>query len=145
MADLKYTTVRDIETVLSPQQQALLTDDAGVENVRIIEEYISEYLSFAESIAESYVASRYAVPFETVTPAFKYAVLVIAKYNLMARRGHIDEGTEREYRNMLTWLMAVQTGETDLPIELDADDAEVFVGFATKEDMLFYKNHFLND
>ena len=139
---LRYVTVPEFDNVLTPQQQAQLTDDNPVtapasKNAAIIE----YYLTMAESFAESYVGGRYGVPLVgTIPESFKFAVLLIAKYRLFLRRGMMKKDVEEDYLRTLTWLQQIKNGTVDLPIAVqdNREAADVTSGQSFTEGTFFH-------
>lgn len=113
----KYTVAQDITRVLSPQQQRQLTDDNPEGDSVTKIPMINEYLSAAESFAESYVLAVYSVPVANPPPAFVHAILIIAKYHLLLRRGWIDDSLQTEYDRIMDWLEMIRNGEAVLAVE----------------------------
>ena len=133
MPDLRYVSVEDFNKVLTPQQQAQLTDDDPVTAPANRDAATVEYyLAMAESFAESYVAGRYGVPLEPAPEAFRFAVLVIAKYRLFLRRGMVKKDVEEDYLRTLTWLQQIKNETVDLPLapEDNTEAADVSFGFS---------------
>ena len=121
MAALRYVTVAEFDNVLTPQQQAQLTDDNPITAPASKDAATVEYyLRMAESFAESYVAGRYGVPLRGEAPeAFKFAILLIAKYRLFLRRGMVKKDVEEDYLRVITWLQQIKNETVDLPLEVE--------------------------
>lgn len=138
---MNYVTNAGFTDVLTPQQQAQLTDDNPSGDDITDSGVVTTFLEAAESFADSFVSARYETPLQNPTEAFKQAIYIIAKYQLLLRREYADEATQRQYDNTIQWLMMVRDGD----VTLDSNDLisdSAYVGLAeftelTFEDHLF--------
>lgn len=75
---------------------------------------ILDTLANASALADSYLSSRYRVPFLTYGPDLKRAVLDVAIYDLLSARGMSLDGSDANYRaryqDALKWLGAINNG-----------------------------------
>lgn len=83
---------------------------------------ILDKLANASATAESYLSSRYTLPFLSYGPDFKRAVFDIAVYDLLSERGMSLDGADANYRarfkDAVDWLKRVNQGQaTPLGLE----------------------------
>jgi phage gp36-like protein len=129
---LTYTSVEELETLLTVQEQAALTDDTTETGEPVVDtDMIERYLAYSESTVNTKLQTRYDMPLKTVPLAVVYATLVIARYRLMLRRGYMTEELETEYKEQMRWLQMVQDEDAD--IYEDEVDEEIAFGTSTNE------------
>jgi phage gp36-like protein len=124
MANLNYTSVQDLQLVMTERTLAELSDDdyAANEDPVIREDVLEQFLAFAESKAESCLHD-YELPLTTTPPSFKYAILVICRYMLEDRRDStVSEDVQESYDKIMKWLDSKPEFK-----EVD-EDLEGFVG-----------------
>lgn len=129
MPTLKYVQPEELTTILTQDEQAVLTDDLShLQDVEADANIILTYLRYAESTAEGYIQTRYTTPLVEPPMAFIYAVLVIAKYRLLLRRQYLSEAARQEYDDVMGWLRRVQAEDADLYERANMDDDETRYG-----------------
>ena len=132
MANLSYTSVSDLQLVMTETTLAELSDDdySASDNPIINEEVLEQFLAFAESMAESHLKG-YELPLETTPPSFKYAILIICRYLLEDRRdGTVSEEVLQSYNQIMDWL------ESQPQFKEESEDLEAFVG---QSDRVFFE------
>ena len=129
---LKYVSPEELVTLLDERAQSQLTDDVNDETGPIIDpELLNTVLAHAESLAETFVQSRYALPLKDPYPlAFVHAVLAIAREMLYERRGLQDPVVETSATRARNWLQMVKDDQIDLYPQAEIEQAEVVYGFS---------------
>lgn len=83
---------------------------------------ILDKLASASATAESYLSSRYTLPFLSYGQDFKRVVFDIAVYDLLSERGMSLDGSDANfrarYKDAIDWLKRVNSGQaTPLGLE----------------------------
>ncbi|MFT4463709.1 MAG: gp436 family protein [Sodalis sp. (in: enterobacteria)] len=79
---------------------------------------VSQSLSDASALMDSFIAARYALPLSVVPSVLKRHACTMAFYYLNDERA--IEQTSQRYQDALRWLEAVKKGE--LPLGVDSDN-----------------------
>ena len=108
-----YCTATDITAFILDSQLVELTDGgSGSVNTGYVEEAIKR----ADSLIDSYLCSRYDVPFVNVPQVIKYISCVLSIYFLYERSGHgeIEPKRKDAYMDQMNLLRAIASGEISL-------------------------------
>ena len=142
---LVYAVVADLDNVLSPDEQAELTDDTADGSVVAVTAILTASLESGESLIDSYIGTRYSLPLTLVPASIKRATLIIAKYRLMMKRNRLEEDVREEYMEVMSWLEGVRDGDMvlldDVGVDLTAI-GPVRVGFANVDTADFSESVF---
>lgn len=133
---LEYTTVDDLLLIMTQVDLAETTDDTSADESEIVQDTskLKQHLEIAEARVNSYL-HRYERPIDPVPPTVKYAVLILARYQLHERTdGDVGEGIQESYDQIVTWLQAVANEEADLGVSEFEEYAEE-VGFGDRNTM----------
>ncbi|BAE73598.1 hypothetical protein SGGMMB4_00794 [Sodalis glossinidius str. 'morsitans'] len=79
---------------------------------------VSQALTDASALMDSFIAARYALPLSVVPSVLKQHACTLAFYYLNDERA--TEQTRQSYQDALRWLEAVKKGE--LPLGVDSDN-----------------------
>jgi phage gp36-like protein len=97
---------------------------------------IDLHLEMASGLADSYISNRYAVPISPIPAVLTRAVVDIAVYEVLLRRGYNPETYDTNYRlryeDALRWLQAIYNREADLPGVTESGGVEVPTGRASR-------------
>ena len=110
---MAYCAQSDIESRVESRLLVQLADEDGdgVADTAVVAAAISD----ADALIDSYVGSRYTVPFETVPAVIIQMSARLAIYFLKRRRFQtIEEEDSREYRDVVKFLEAVRDGKMEL-------------------------------
>jgi phage gp36-like protein len=99
-------------------------------------------ITAASSMANSYLRKRYALPLAEIGLDLKIAVINIAKWQLLKRRGFNPSSGQDvviadAYKDAITWLTMISRGECELDgvdATADVDEAGPLVGEAEDTD-----------
>mgnify|MGYP001560058940 CR=1 FL=1 len=90
-------------------------DGDGLEDSGVVDRVIRE----ATATVDSYLATRYPVPFSPVPDIIRDTTRKIAFWNLATGRGFDGEGADKnillDYQAALAWLKSVSKGEAVVP------------------------------
>ncbi|MGD0278348.1 MAG: DUF1320 domain-containing protein [Smithella sp.] len=113
-----YCTIDNIKGITSEQDLIELTDDNVPAQV-IVSANVNKAISDAGEMIDSYLRSRYTLPFSPLPGLIMTLACDIAVYRLYARRTKLTppEGVSERYKNALKLLSQIQKGEIDLGIE----------------------------
>ncbi|MGQ9919851.1 MAG: gp436 family protein [Desulfobacca sp.] len=108
---MAYCTRDDLVKLLPARELLELTTDSGSEpDLAVIEACISK----ADAEIDTYLASRYQLPFAAV-PAMVQALAVdLAIYHLYSRRSVVPVVRQRNYQQALAFLREVAAGKAEL-------------------------------
>lgn len=104
-------------------------------------------LVWASSVANSYLKKRYTLPLSAYGEDLKAAVVDIAKWRLVKRRGfNPNSGQDgvivESYKDAIAWLTLVAKGECELDGAVDAtpteDEAGPLVSSSTAESWSYF-------
>lgn len=111
-----YSTLDDIRRLIPNAIIIQLTDDENTLTVNQVR--VNEAIAQADSVINSYCATRHTVPFTAPVPAIIKAMSVdIAVYNLYSRRvEEIPETRSERYKNAIRLLEGIAKGTITLGV-----------------------------
>lgn len=115
---MAYSTLNDLIAASSAKDILELTDDARIGEIN--EGFVSEAVSKADALIDSYVSGRYRVPIAAPVPLIIGDISAqLAIYYLYERRFRADmpESIMKIYQNLIAQLKAVHDGMMDIPAE----------------------------
>ncbi len=114
-----YCTKADILGEISEQVLVDLTDDeeAGVVN----DARVTEAISRADDLIDSYCGQVAEVPFDTIPGVVKQHSKAMAIYFLYSRRSAVPENRKKDSDDALSHLKAIARGDASLPPVAAAD------------------------
>ena len=139
---MPYSSQTDIEQRLTAQVVASLTDDSGgssLDSAKLV-----DVISDADSLINSYLRSRYSVPFVTDVPKLVVRLSAdLAIYFLFQRKYDTDmpETIRFRYTDAVKTLESIQSGRMhldDVPASESEVPAQVMTN-KTAEDRMFTK------
>ena len=110
-----FATRADIEKAYGAELLLLIADrdnDGAVDD-----EAVTDALTQAGSVAESYIGARYTLPLPSVPEALKSAVVDLAVHRLAATADAATEQQAERRKNAISWLRDVQAGKANLGLD----------------------------
>ena len=93
-----YVTVEEFHNGLSEKERTQLsTDNAEVEQD---DDVVTWALDSAQSLIDTFISPQVAVPMGSPTPFIKQMNVMLAKYYLFLRRGHVSETLNEEFERI---------------------------------------------
>jgi phage gp36-like protein len=116
---MAYCTSADIETRIGPADLAALADHDGDGNPD--GDVVTQAIRSAESLMDSYIGVRYAVPVELPGGGCPEVVTTravnLAVYFLRLGRDSVTEDARAQYEDDVRWLTQVAAGRVSLGVE----------------------------
>ncbi len=111
---MSYCTLEDLKKKLEPGRLIELTDTVNNPPSTIDAGMVSRAVQDADSIIDSYLSRRYAVPINPVPPSLRQASAIMAIYSLYVFRSADPEVWRKRYEDVIGWLEEVSTGTAEL-------------------------------
>ena len=115
---MAYSTLNDLIAASSEKDILELTDDARTGEINA--GFVSEAISKADAIIDSYVSGRYITPIAAPVPLIIGDISAqLAIYFLYERRfrANMPESIMKIYSNLIAQLKSVHDGMMDIPAE----------------------------
>lgn len=122
-----YSTVQDIENVISTKTLAQITDDLN--GLVVVEEIVLQSIKDSDTIINSYCSARYPVPFEVIPDLIRQISRDLSIVALYMRRFQLEmpESLKIQRSNALSMLDKIQKGEIDLVPKNDTKSSRLNV------------------
>ncbi len=119
---MSYATAEELIAAV-PDGATLVAQLTGTEEPDT--DTIDRALADASAEIDSYLASRYPLPLETVPSVLRQKAVDIAVYRMMTLRpmGAIDDARER-YKDAISWLKLLAEGKVSLGVPSNEPGAE---------------------
>lgn len=114
---MAYVTQQDLIDRFGSAELIQLTDRTNRPATTIDATTVAAAISDAETMADSYLAKRYALPLSPVPDVLVPVVANMARYNLHGERAEKDGAVYRNYKDALAWLKDVANGIVQLEAE----------------------------
>jgi phage gp36-like protein len=112
---MAYCTFEDIETRIGADDLAALADYDG--DGAADPDIVAEAIRSAESLIDSYVGVRFAVPVDPAPDILRTRAVNLAVYFLRLGRDSVTEDARAQYEDDVHWLNQVAAGGVSLGIE----------------------------
>jgi phage gp36-like protein len=112
---MPYCTQSDIETRIGPADLIALSDHDG--DGAADSAVVQGAIASAQSLIDSYLSVRYAVPVAPVPDALKTRAVSLAVYFLRLGRDSVTEDARTQYRDDVDWLASAVAGQVALAVE----------------------------
>ncbi|MEW6386822.1 MAG: DUF1320 domain-containing protein [Thermodesulfobacteriota bacterium] len=106
---MAYCIQEDLLKQIPARELAELSAEAGEVPDGLV---VAEAIAKADAEIDSYLGSRYEVPFSPVPARIKALAVDIAIYYLYSRRGFVSAGWRQRYEAALAFLREVAAGRT---------------------------------
>lgn len=116
---MAYATITDLLKDSSEVELLQLADDAQTGNIAdaAVQSILTDALSDASGLIESYAAARYTVPFAMAPAVIVRHTTTIALYLLFLRREVLPEPRKEAYLATIRWLEHLAKGVVTLGVE----------------------------
>jgi len=140
---MPYSTHTAIAGLISNATLLQLCDDDAVGEIVITPPNtaytnIVQAIAQADNLIDSYVGSKYTLPFATTPASIADCSANLALCNLYDRRREMDvpEGVERRRKQFTQWLKDIQAGRATIP-ELQSSKPASYVVSKSEDDRVF--------
>jgi phage gp36-like protein len=118
---MAYCDLNDLLEQVPEAELIGLTDDANAGEID--ESAIARAIADADAEINAYLGQRYAAPLDPVPEVIRKISVDLAVWNLLSRRGRMEEVRTERYRAAIRFLERVSKGEISLGAEGPASDA----------------------
>lgn len=111
---MAYCTLTDVQRRLPSLFINVLTNDAGGNT--LVQEPFDEAVEDADSLINSYLRSRYAVPFATTPKVVNRIAVDLVIYFLYQRKSDMEmtDAIRARYKDSISLLEGIQTGRVNI-------------------------------
>ncbi len=93
-----YVTLAEFNNALSPKERTELSTDAA--EVAQDDTVVTWALESAESLIDTFISTQVSVPMGTPTGFIKQMTLMLGKYYMFVRRGHVNDDLQMEFERI---------------------------------------------
>lgn len=129
---MAYCTITDVQSRLPALFINVLTNDAGGDT--LVEAVFNEAVEDADSLINSYLRSRYSVPFSTTPKIVNRIAIDLTIYFLYQRKSdqEISDAIRARYKDSVKLLEGIQSGIVHID-DVPSPDAEMPVEVKTNK------------